>query len=459
MYNMTLNHQHCVSGDLRALLAKVGLPHAGHWLAELCANSVGKWTVTSCCFFDIPSQIFLKRTLAPGKVGNGRRLIPGGRDAIAFAPVAYLTVGEFRRVYSISAPWIACSDAVGKCVSNIRIRPPGLCRDRRPARLADLGDRPATGLTSRFGRKPEGAAVPPSLQIYSPSPNPRSRPMKHCRFTIMAIAALAGGIAPAAAQEKPASIIVNTSGGENGPMLREAYFNDFEAATGVKILESSPADLGRLRAMVESGNVEYTVTEVESEDAGRAIELGLLEPIDDTIVDRSKFPPETLNPYLYPISSYSTIIGYSTEAFPEGGPTNWAEFWDVERFPGLRAMRNHPIDNLEAALLADGVAPADLYPLDLDRAFAKLDEIYPHVATWWTTGAQQAQLLIDGEVVATTGWNSRLFAAVRNGAPIKMEYGGGILKAAAYAILKSAPNAEYGQQLFAIMAKAGNQAK
>ena len=97
MYNMTLNHQHCVSGDLRALLAKVGLPHAGHWLAELCANSVGKWTVTSCCFFDIPSQIFLKRTLAPGKVGNGRRLIPGGRDAIAFAPVAYLTVGEFRR--------------------------------------------------------------------------------------------------------------------------------------------------------------------------------------------------------------------------------------------------------------------------------------------------------------------------------------------------------------------------
>lgn len=83
-------------------------------------------------------------------------LIPGGRDAIAFAPLAYLTVGEFRGVYSISAPWIACSDAVGKCVSNIRIRPPGLCRDRRPARLADLGDRPATGLTSRFGRKPGG---------------------------------------------------------------------------------------------------------------------------------------------------------------------------------------------------------------------------------------------------------------------------------------------------------------
>jgi len=284
--------------------------------------------------------------------------------------------------------------------------------------------------------------------------------MSYRKYTMAAIlAALVGGFTPAVAQDKPESIIVNTSGGENAQMLREAYFDDFEAVIGVKILDSSPADLGRLRAMVESGTVEYTVTEVESEDAGQAIALGLLEPIDDTIVDRSKFPPETINPFLYPISTYSTIIGYSTEAFPEGGPTNWEEFWNVEAFPGPRAMRNHPVDNLEAALLADGVDPAKLYPLDLERAFSKLDEIYPHVAVWWTTGAQQAQLLIDGEVVATTGWNSRLYAAIRKGAPIKMEYGGGILKAAAYAIPKGAPNAELGQQLFAIMAKPENQAK
>lgn len=189
--------------------------------------------------------------------------------------------------------------------------------------------------------------------------------MKYRRSAVAAVAAMLLVTSPSMSQEKPESIIVNTSGGENGPMLREAYFNDFEATTGVKIVDSSPADFGRLRAMVESGNVEYTVTEVESEDAWRAIEMNLLEPIDDKIVDRSKFPPQTLNPYLYPISSYSTVIGYSTEAFPDGGPTNWKEFWDVKEFPGPRSMRNHPIDNLEAALLADGVAPEELYPLDL----------------------------------------------------------------------------------------------
>lgn len=104
--------------------------------------------------------------------------------------------------------------------------------------------------------------------------------MKYRRSAVAAVSALMLGAAPSMSQEKPASIIVNTSGGENGPMLREAYFNDFEATTGVKIVDSSPADFGRLRAMVESGNVEYTVTEVESEDAWRAIELNLLEPID-----------------------------------------------------------------------------------------------------------------------------------------------------------------------------------
>lgn len=95
----------------------------------------------------------------------------------------------------------------------------------------------------------------------------------------------------------------------------------------------------------------------------------------------------------------------------------------------------------------------------LDRAFAKLDEIYPHVTVWWTTGAQQAQQLIDGEAVMTTGWNSRLYAAIRKGAPIKMEFGGGVLKAAAYAIPRGAPNAEWGQKFFATMAKPENQGK
>lgn len=279
-------------------------------------------------------------------------------------------------------------------------------------------------------------------------------------LALVAAATLAvSQVARAQEPEKPDAIIVNTSGGENGPMLREAYFDAFEEETGIRIIDTSPTDFGRLRAMVESGNVEWTVTEIEAEDALRAVEMDLLQPIDEEIVDRSKFEIANMSEYLYPLSSYATVIGYSTKAFPEGGPQNWAEFWDVETFPGPRAMRDHPIDNLEAALLADGVAPEDLYPLDVDRAFAKLDEIEPHVATWWTTGAQQAQLLIDQEVVATTGWNSRFFNAIQKDAPIDMSFGGGILKYGSYTIPQDAPHAYWGQRLMAVMAEPENQAK
>ena len=174
--------------------------------------------------------------------------------------------------------------------------------------------------------------------------------MKYRNSVSAAIVAFVLGISSSMAQERPASIIVNTSEGENGPMLRKAYFNDFEAATGVQIVDPRPADFSRLRASVESGKVEFSTIELQPKDAWREIELNLLEPIHDKIVDRSKFPPQTLNPYLYRIRSYST------EAFPEGGPANWNEFWDVKAFPCPRSMRNHPIDNLEAALIADGVA-------------------------------------------------------------------------------------------------------
>src|SRR5690606_10145614 len=160
-----------------------------------------------------------------------------------------------------------------------------------------------------------------------------------------------------------------------------------EAKYGIKVITTSPTDFGKLRAMVESGNVEWTATELDVETADLAGEMGLLEPIDLSVVDLSEYPEEAKHEYWLPRGAYATALGYRTDAFPNGEhPRTWAEFWDVERFPGPRALRNHPIDNLEFALMADGVAPEDLYPLDMERAFRKLDEIKPHITVWWESG-------------------------------------------------------------------------
>lgn len=259
---------------------------------------------------------------------------------------------------------------------------------------------------------------------------------------------------------KPASIVVNATGGAMGKAQRVAFYSEFEKRYGIRVIDSSPADLSKLRAMVESGNVQWDVTEIPGQEGLLAKKLGLLQPFDRKIVDLSHFPDEYKdNEHLYPFILYSTVLGYRKDAFPnDSHPKGWADFWDVKRFPGRRSLRNHPVDNLEFALLADGVKRENLYPLDLDRAFRKLDEIKPHVSVWWTTGAQPAQLLIDKEVVLASGWNGRFYDIIKAGAPIEIEWTGGSMKVTTFGIPKGVKHPYWSQKFLAVMAEPKQQA-
>src|SRR5947209_11132148 len=98
--------------------------------------------------------------------------------------------------------------------------------------------------------------------------------------------------APALAQSeppKPAQVVVNDSGGDMQNAMRKTFYGEFEKRYGIRVVNTSPTDLGKLQAMVQSGNVEWTVTEIAGEDAVRAEKSGLLEPLDLKIIDLSKF--------------------------------------------------------------------------------------------------------------------------------------------------------------------------
>ena len=250
---------------------------------------------------------------------------------------------------------------------------------------------------------------------------------------------------------KPDRLVVNASGGAMGDAMKKAYVAVFERQTGIPVTLMSPNDLGKLKAMVESQNVEWNVTEINSADARRASRLGLLEPIDEGIVDRSSYPGQARDPYLLTTSVYSTLMAYRTDVFKDRRPITWSDFWDVKNFPGPRGMWNSPVDNLEIALVADGVKPESLYPLDVDRAFRKLSEIKPHITVWWTSGAQHAQILVDKEVVLTTGWNGRFYRIIKDGAPVAVSWSQGIIKQAYFGIPKGAKDQYWGQQFLSAM--------
>ena len=167
----------------------------------------------------------------------------------------------------------------------------------------------------------------------------------------------------------------------------------------------------------------WDVVDLNVADAVLGCDEGLLEFIDPGDLPRGAdgssveedFVPGTLTDCGVGIIFFSSIYAYDPQHFPDARPATIEDFFDLERFPGRRGMRRVPGDNLEIALLADGVPLEEVYatldtPEGVDRAFRKLDTIKNHIV-WWEAGAQPPQMLADGEVVMSTSYNGRIFNA------------------------------------------------
>jgi putative spermidine/putrescine transport system substrate-binding protein len=251
-----------------------------------------------------------------------------------------------------------------------------------------------------------------------------------------------------------ADITVLGWGGAYTQSQIEAYHKPFTAKTGINVI-SADADnpATPIKAMVEAGNVTIDAASVDYADALRLCDEGMLEPIDSATLPPAPdgtpaiddFLPGAVTDCLVSTDVYSTVYAYDTTKYPENPPTTVADFFDLEKFPGKRGIRKGAKGTLEMALLADGVAPADVYtlmstPEGLDRAFAKLDTIKADTI-WWEAGAQPPQLLADGEVAMTVAWNGRIFnAAVAEGKPFKIVWDGQVYELEGFVIPKGAPN-------------------
>ncbi|MHA3683022.1 ABC transporter substrate-binding protein [Leucobacter sp. HY1908] len=218
---------------------------------------------------------------------------------------------------------------------------------------------------------------------------------------------------------------------------------------GVTIRQDSPTDYAKIDAMVEAGKVSWGIVETEPNYTDTACEAGTLTKLSDAVFDAAKeaeVSDEFLSECGIPILQYAFTIAYNTDKFADAHPTTWAEFFDTEKFPGKRGFWKYATGGIfEAALLADGVAPADLYPLDLDRAFAKLDTIKDDIV-WYDTGDQQVQLVASGEAPLVQAWNGRITQAAADGQPVANEFGENLTTYEHVVIPKGYPNTELAEE-------------
>ena len=246
-------------------------------------------------------------------------------------------------------------------------------------------------------------------------------------------------------------LVYNSSGGIVEKVAKQVFAQPYEQKTGTKVTFTAPVNFAKLKAMIESGNIEWDITELGPEDMIRGKERGYLEPIDYSIVDSSDFLPGLAHSHAVPAAFYSTVIAYNTEKFPAGkAPQSWADFWDVKKFPGPRSLPNYPY-TLEMALLADGVPLDQVYPLDEARAWKSLDKIKEHVSVWWTMPAKPAQLLADGEVDMAAAFNGRITGIQKEGVPVDIQWNQQILLVAYNAVVKGAKNKAEAMKYLAFM--------
>lgn len=216
-------------------------------------------------------------------------------------------------------------------------------------------------------------------------------------------------------------IVWASYGGTYEEWLKKIYWDPFTAATGIKVLTTTGAgDLAKLKAQVVSGNRDWDGVEVLPTQVVTAAREGLCEPIDYSAVNTGELLyPNAKNEFWLSPYTYTGSIGYNAQRHPDGKhPRNWAEFWDVAKFPGRRGLRPRPLDTLEIALMADGVDPRKIYPLDVDRAFKSLSKIKPHITNWIDATPQTVQLIINNELDFTNTYGGRVLAAQQQNIPL-----------------------------------------
>ncbi|WP_439560825.1 ABC transporter substrate-binding protein [Roseinatronobacter sp.] len=246
---------------------------------------------------------------------------------------------------------------------------------------------------------------------------------------LFGLSAAASVLALSAAAQDPVSLTIVSWGGAYTASQQRAYhepFMEMNPHVTINNDDGSANALAGLRAQSQAGNVTWDLVDMLPSDAQLACDEGIIMQIDhdallaaapDGTPPTEDFLPGSLGECFIPQIVYSTVLTYRPGAFEDGEhPSSIADLFDVENFPGRRALQDRPGTNMEWALYADGVAPEDIYdvlstPEGVDRAFAKLDTIKDHII-FWTEGAQAPQLLADGEVAFATGYNGRMFDAI-----------------------------------------------
>ncbi len=223
-------------------------------------------------------------------------------------------------------------------------------------------------------------------------------------------------------------LTVATWSGAYSRAQANAMFRTYDEAKSYDVhIALYDGGVSELQQMVGNRRYDWDVMDFELPDAIAACRLGLLEPIDaaalptgaDGAPAARDFVKNAVGPCWAGSVVYAQVIAYAPGRFGAARPQTAADFFDLKRFPGPRALRRSSAKfNLELALLADGMKPEDVYsalltPVGIDRALAKLSTLKGSLV-WWNNSADAIAMLNDGRAAFATVLDGDVYDAAQH---------------------------------------------
>lgn len=268
--------------------------------------------------------------------------------------------------------------------------------------------------------------------------------MKYLGFCAIAFTAM---VLPAAAAE---TVSYASYGGAYQEGVRKAILDHLPADQGITVQEYTlSGGILDIRTKVKANANPIDVAELYGGFCDLAGKEGLLEPLDYSKIPNAAGIPENLrNKYWVGFTAYPSVLAWNKKVYGDNPPKNWADFFDLEKFPGTRAISaTTPQTNLEIALMADGVAKDKMYPLDVDRGMKKLEQFKPNLTVQWSSGAQATQLATSEEIDMLVIWGARIDAAIKEGAPYAYTLQDAVLDVECLVVPKGSPNRDGAMRL------------
>ncbi len=200
-------------------------------------------------------------------------------------------------------------------------------------------------------------------------------------------------------------VVLAGFGGETYEVRHSLLFDPFTKLSGATVVDA-PWDYGKYVNMIDSKSPEWDMIDFDGYSVVALIEGGTPPAKLEDWVRRCDLVDPEYQDYAAGSYAYSVVLGWSQQL--DSAPGSWVDFFDTTKFEGKRAFpRSIYAGTAEIALIADGVAPEDLYPLDFDRAFAKLDTIKDDLI-FYDSYAQGQQYLAQGSASMIATANSRM---------------------------------------------------